>query len=190
MFLFDFIHISPFHINVATCERSNRKAEFIIFIFVVPWVSGYYCGRKYPISCFYSMSFEDTAEFWGNSMIPELKSCTSLDWISRDSFFRDSVIVAFSDLKILIPNTVELLCIQIWFSSVSISCKDASTALNTLLCSTSNTHWTCVRPWDMTLGAYQQHVLVPCADKSCRICSNGHLKAEKYMTITVFQMTS
>lgn len=73
--------------------------------------SCYYCGPKYPISCLYSTSGEDPADFQGNSAIFELKSCVSLNWISLHSSFRDKIIVIFCELKILIPNAI-LACLR------------------------------------------------------------------------------
>lgn len=70
-----------------------------------------YCGPKYPISCLYSTSLEDAADFQENSTIFELKSCMSLNLISHHSFLRDKIILIFCHLKILIPNAV-LACLH------------------------------------------------------------------------------
>lgn len=91
-------------------KRVTEKQN-LYFLSTGPLASSYSCDPKYPISCLYSTSVEDAAEFQGNSTIFELKSCVSLNFISHHSFLRDKIIVNFCDLKILIPNAV-LACLH------------------------------------------------------------------------------
>lgn len=55
--------------------KEVTEKQNLYFLSTGPLASSYYCGPKYPISCLYSTSVEDAADFQGNSAIFELKSC-------------------------------------------------------------------------------------------------------------------